>query len=567
MRRHLLAATVLLLGAAELSAADPQLPPIVFQAQSVGRIFDAFRTAANLAGGEKAAKSINKTLQEMFGEKGLEGLDLNRPIVGYVILAPKPEDITAVIALPVVGEKEFLELCDRINRVKMKVDEKDKTLYHLPPLNPRYKAMLRLMDGYAYIAYGFNPAKHIEAKALVPMPKLFDPSETGIFAGRAYFDRIPDEVKKAAPSLFAEVKKTMFGGSWGNVIRVFRFPGEQMAASKLVDEQIDKLLARLAKLSSGADILSVRLNLDPQAGAFVAETAIKPKPGSELARMIAAWKPTTNRFGAIAAHPDTVFGLRTRLPLFLEELQTAANGTVEGLAKAGSLVAPADARPTIDELVKGIVRTVKSGEVDIAVAVRGPDKDGWFTAVGALAFEDPSNLEKELRKYIEKEAPREVQDNLKWNAASVEKVNIHTFKIPAGGGFFFGKQFGDAPVMAFAFAPRGVYFAMSPDPVPVLKDALTQKPVEAPVVDLVANHARVRKLIRKMAPNAAEAARVEEWFGKEDKLASIASLSVAGGTELTIKFTLDMRGIPRIFLHSFGVAESSIETPVPPGKY
>src|SRR6516164_892959 len=166
MRSGLVVLAALLFTTAPAIAADP---PIVFQVQPVGQVLDELRAAGGMVAGEKGTKAVNKIVKSIFGEKGLEGFAITRPVVGYVILAPKPEDITAVIALPVVGEKEFLTLCDRVNRDKVKVDTQDKTLYHLPPLDPRYKALMRFSNQYAYIAYGFNPAPHIEAKALIPL--------------------------------------------------------------------------------------------------------------------------------------------------------------------------------------------------------------------------------------------------------------------------------------------------------------------------------------------------------------------------------------------------------------
>src|SRR5262245_16578895 len=111
MRIGLLAVAAVLLGAPTTFADDPPLPPIVFQTQPAGRLFDDLRTAVNLIGGEKGVKALNNGFKEMLGEKGFEGMDYGRPIVGYVVLAPKPEDITAVVALPITDEKAFLDLC------------------------------------------------------------------------------------------------------------------------------------------------------------------------------------------------------------------------------------------------------------------------------------------------------------------------------------------------------------------------------------------------------------------------------------------------------------------------
>src|SRR4051812_40965501 len=118
--RYALVAVVATLVAPAGFAADPPTPPITFQTHSIDRVLSDLRAAADLVGGEKAVKAVNKEIKDTFGEKGFEGLDINQPVVGYVVLAPKPQDITAVIAFPVTGEKEFLALCDRANSVKHK---------------------------------------------------------------------------------------------------------------------------------------------------------------------------------------------------------------------------------------------------------------------------------------------------------------------------------------------------------------------------------------------------------------------------------------------------------------
>src|SRR4051794_21511031 len=107
MRYAFVLAAATLFAPAALRAADPApaLPPITFQTQPVNRLLDDLRAAADLIGGEKAVKALNNGLKDKFGEKVFHGLDLQRPIIGYVTLAPKPEDTVAVLAFPVTGEK------------------------------------------------------------------------------------------------------------------------------------------------------------------------------------------------------------------------------------------------------------------------------------------------------------------------------------------------------------------------------------------------------------------------------------------------------------------------------
>jgi hypothetical protein len=561
MRSGLFALTALLLSTAPTLAADP---PIVFQVQPLGRVLDDLRTAANLVGGEKAVMAVNKKIKDTFGEKGLEGFDIGRPIVGYVILTPKVEDTTAVIALPITGEKEFLDLFERATGEKPAVDPKDKTLYSLPAPG-QAKALMRFSNQYAYIAFGMNPEAHIEAKALVPMPNLFDPAERGLVAARLYFDRIPDGVRKVASELVEDVKKKLT--SPGGLGRGFGIGQQEMQLLKPAMVEIDNLVDRYMKLAAGADVLAARLYLDPQAGNFVAEAALTGKPLSDLSKSIAAYKNPPNKFAALASHPDTVVGFKTRLPLFEPELRAAAAVGLDAMHKEFAKNAPEVGKAALEELFKGLIRTAKTGEFDIAMGVRGPDKDGWFTMVGAVAFEDPAALETEFKKFVLKQAPQDVVDAIKWDAAKAGNVSIHTWTMKPGGFSDPSKVFGgDNCIVSFAFAPHGIFAAMGPDSVSTIKDAIAVKPVGSPDLDVVLNPARMRKFIHKIAPDDRETPMIEDLFGKEDKLGSVASVTVEGGKELKLRFTMDLRVLPRMVLMAFMGRPAFEDVPVPEKK-
>lgn len=549
MRTGLFVVAALVL-ASPVSAADPQLPPITFQAQPAGQVLDQFRIMAEQVGGEKGVKAFNTGLKGMFGEKGLEGLDINRPIVGYVILAPKPQDITAVIALPVEGEKEFLAFCDRINKDKLKADEKDKSLYHLPPLDPRYKALLRFSEGYAYIVYGFNPAPHAGAKALVPMPKLYDPGERGLIAARVHFDRIPADVKAAAPVLLKEVRETLFpdrGGGRGG-IGFFGIGQQEAALFKPLGEEIEKLVTRYVKLADGGDVLSARFYLDPQADALVAEATLTAKPGSELAKKIGAYKTAPNKFAGLLNHPDVVAGFATRLPLFEPELRAGAAGAFGEFAKEAAKNAPPEPRGMFEELLKGFARAAKKGDFDVSLAVRGPDKKGWFSGVAAVAYDDPAALEKEVKALVKKSAPQAEQDRITWDAAKAGDVSIHTWKQTVGGFFDYTKAFGGEDcVIAFAFAPHGLFGAIGTDPVSLLKDAIAMKPADSALLNAVVNPRGILQIIEKVSNEGNQ--RAAAVLGKGDKPLPAARLTVEGGKELKATFTINLRLLPRMLMY------------------
>ena len=533
MRHALVLAAAVLLTPLTLRAADP--PPITFQTHPLDRVLNDLRAAADLVGGEKAVKAVNASIKEKLGEKGFEGLDITKPVVGYVVLAPKFEDTVAVVAFPVSTEKEFLGFCERWNG-GAKPKDLGKGLYEVPPLFPELKGRMRFADGYAYVAAGKKPDGALDEKALVPVAKLYDPGEKAVLAGKLHFDRIPAEVKKAIPLWLATVKKDIEddlgnAGPFGVIGRI--------AKAALPD--LEKMIARYLVLLGGADTLALRVGIDVPTSDLAVEATLTPKPNTLLAKAVADRKPTTNKFADLLT-PDTAFGFKTRLPFFNDELRAAATKALEEGQKA---IPAGGGKDLTDELFKGLIRTVKTGEFDVVGGVRGPDKDGEFTLVAGVAFEDTAALEKEFRKYVTDSAPADEVDRFKWDAAKADKVNIHTYKPPTGGFIDITKPFGgEKALAAFAFAPKGVLLVLGPDPIPVMKTALAVKPVDAPVLDVVLNPARVVKFVEKVGGTAGE---TEKQLGKEDKLVSATSLRVTGGKDLTVKYAINLRLLPRLY--------------------
>ena len=538
-------------------AAGPADPPITFQSQPINRVLDDFRAAADLIGGEKAVKAVNAAIKDRLGDKGFAGLDLDRPVVGYVTLAPKPEDIVAVVAIPFTAEKDFLALCERFNGSAPK--DLGKGLFQLPPLDPRYKALMRFSDRYAYISYGANPEPALDAAALVPANKLYDPAEQAVVAAKFHFDRLTPEVKLAVPTYAKEIKKEL--GLDGDGLRIFGFGRQEAAIFKPMIDEVEKLFARYVLLLTGGDVATLKLNLDVPTGGLSVEAVLKPKADTALAKAIAARKPTGNQFGGLLT-ADTAAGFKTRLPLFNDELKMGAVKALEEGRKQANL--NGNEKDFMDEIFKGLTRTAKTGEADVVGGIRGPDKNGDFTAVVAFAFEDPAAVAKEWKAFVEKDAPADEQARFKWDADKAGTVAIHTYQFVGGRGFFgdIGKPFGgEKCLVAYAFAPKGVFVVIGPDPIPVLKTALAVKPADSPVLDVVLNPVRMKKFVEKTGGNGLQA---ENALGKEDKLLSAMSLKVDGGKELTATFTLNLRMLPRALVADDFEAEKA--EPIPPEK-
>lgn len=553
MRMGMLATAFTLMFAPSLAvAADPA---IVYQTQPLGRLLDDMRALVQSVGGEEAAKSFNKDIKRSLGDKGFEGFDLNRPIVGYVDVPADPMDAVAVVCFPITGEKEWLEFCERWNKSKPKA-LKDG-IFEVPPPNPQFKAAMRIVEGYAYIATGMkDPARVLDAKTLVPFAKIYDGADVALMAGRIYFDRVPKELRTQAKQGLEQLKKMVAG--------VGMQPGVEVAFfAKLLLEPSLKLANRYLDLSEGAKDAKLSVNLDAFTGDVAAELTVTPVEGSPLDKVISGMKPSTNRFAGIIGL-DAAAGIKLRLPLDIPEVQAAAIAGLEALQKEANNNAFPPMKGIVDELLKGLIRTVKTGEMDGAAVLRGPAKDGTFTASMGIAFDDPSGVEKELKKVIESLAPQEFKDTIKWDADKANGVSIHTFDISKSPGEprEIKAIFGNNVMFAFAFGPKASYAAIGPgaEAVAALKVAMAAKPVPAPAVDFAYNADKILKLATTIEPQGAML--IEKMIGKQDKLISALSWTTTGGKELKVKVNLNVK----LFGSGLGVSRSATFEPVQPAK-
>lgn len=541
MRLRLLAPLVALLAAAGPAAAAD--PAVVFQTQPVGRVLNDARVIATTLAGPKEAGSIDAAIKEKLGPKGFAGLDLNRPVLGYVHLPADPAKAVGVLVVPVTEEKAFLGFFERLTGTAPKAG--DGGLYTIPAGDPGPTVVLRFGDGHAYLASGAkgggDPAAVLAKDALVPTAKLYDPADQSLLAVRVHFDRLPKELRGQAKDLLGAAK--LAAGT-------IPFPPEvEEPAGKAVGEAL-KLAERWLKLSEGAKEVAVRVSVDAAAAELGAELAVVPLPGSELGKEIAARRPTTNRFAGLVT-PDAALGFTTRLPFFNDETKAAAGHGLDAAIKATDGFG-GNAGGLFVEVLKGAKRTVATGEFDIASVVRGPDKNGLFTNVQAVAFDDPAAVEKALKTLIENDAPEEIRRAVKWDAEKIGAVRVHVLdfaKLNQAQGAFGPefKMFGgaDAKLMV-AFAPTAVYFAIGPDAAAELRRALALRPAEAPVADVVLNPSRMIKLMTVGGAPARETDEIAKTFGTDDRPVTLGHLTVTGGADLRVTGRLSIRAFKSV---------------------
>jgi hypothetical protein len=337
----------------------------------------------------------------------------------------------------------------------------------------------------------------------------------------------------------------------------------QMPLPPGVADALGDAMASLQKfnvqMTREGDVAVVRVLYDQAAADVVFETTLKAKPGTALAREIAARKPTVNRFAGLVGDA-TAAGLLAQVPTFTPEVRDAIASALDAARKGAAQEAPPEYRAAADEALAGLARTVKSGEFDLGAVLNGPDKDGHFTVVAGVSFDDPSKLEKELRA-LHKSAPEGVRDLIKLDAAKAGDVSVHQAEVGPTLPPDVQKVFGEKASVCLAFAPKAIHVTFGPAAVEAIQAAAAAKPAEAKALDLVVNPARAQKLAAAVNPQAGE--MVAKGLGTDDKRVSALSVSVEGGDQLRVRFAVALKVIPRAIAQGVGAFAAGASPPQP----
>jgi hypothetical protein len=558
--RFLPAAAAVLALAIPAAAQAPKAdgPAVTVQTAPLGKLLEDVKSIVRTVAGDGPVKQMEESIKEGLGEKGFTGLDLLRPPAGYVDLEKvkdleDPKDLSGFLLVPVTDEKEFVEFLKRINLEVEPVAGKDG-LYRLDPKDEPAEFPVRMRfaaDRYAHI--GFNVRDDaMAADKLVQAAKLIDPAERGLLAYTVHISRLPKALTEQSDKQVEQATDQLKD-----------LPLPPGAADALGD--VFKSFSRInEQMYSQGEVAVLRLFYDQASAEVGYEMGLKARPGTALAKEIAARKPTTNRFAGLAGG-DTAAGILAQLPTFTKELQDAIASGLDAGRKMAAQEAPEEYRAVIDEALAGLGRTVKSGEFDLAAVVNGPDAGGKFTVVVGVSFDDPSKLETELRA-LHKNAPEEIRNMIRLDDAKAGDVSIHRMAV----GLFLPPEvqavFGDKASICLAFAPKGIYLSFGPAAVDTIKSAVAAKPAESKALDVLVNPSRVQKLAAAIDPQAGQG--VAQAIGTADERVSALSLTVEGGGELRFRLAVALKLIPRAIGFFADVSESApgAAAPVPAAR-
>jgi hypothetical protein len=543
MRLRLMIALASLFGFSLSAQAEPPKPTLIVAAKPVTRLVSDYREMVRLVGDEAAVKEFENELKGLVGEQGFDGIDLNRSLAAYATVTEKIEQSSLVVVIPVTGEKNFLALLDRMKAKPEAVKDK-KGLYKLElplPLPIPVPSVVQFVEGgWAYV--GINTEDVADANKRLPAAQLVDEADQSLFSVKLFPGRFPEKVLKSwldAVDMQAAALKGFIGAG-----------GPPPHVTKMITtflEEGPKLLHRYGEtgLKEALEV-GVQFRFDVATGDTVTELTLVPKPGSQLAKEIAAKGAVTSRFAGLIPKTAAVSAV-TKVPVFARELQdivSAIVGALEGELK--DLHLPEPFRPVVEELAKGVTEGIKKGNLDVATALVGPDKDGKFTWLAAVTLADTAALEKTVREAAK--SPEYAKD-FEFDVAKDNGVAIHKVPLSKVLPEDFLREFvpllGEKPLSYVAFTKDAAFLTFGTDALAQIKAAVQVKPSAGPVLEIGSNMHRLHKMIHQLNEQAAGA--FAKHMGTEDKPVTMLRVTEEGGKTLKVKAVLNVRYIPKFF--------------------
>jgi hypothetical protein len=534
-------AAALLLAVAPLSAAPrpgekPEGPAVVGQAKSFNELLAMTKAIVRNVGGDELYKMFEKEALPDLDPGKLPGIDPKRPFGLYGLLDADVTKWRGVLLIPVTTERDFIDMLDKFD-IKTTPGKEAGTYDVVVPPDVPFPVAMRIHKQYAYVALGGFDV--LETKVILDPKEVISDKEKAA----AYLSIRPDRMTPETRKFLL----TQFGEQTDNLREMIPQPELKDAF-----QQVQRLAARWLKqtFEEGKEI-ALRLDADTKTGEVFTELTIEGLPKSALSAAFAKRPPTRNAFASLAGE-DYAHRVFLSAPLFADEVKDAAVKLVEFLSKEavqGVAGAPPEAVALVEAAFKSLKATLESGELDLAAAIRGPNKDGFYTAVGAVHCKESAQLEKAVRAAV-KIMPERERGFFKFDAGKVGDVSVHEIDMTSEAGEPAKKVFGEGQKAHFVFGKEAIYATYGPDGMKLLKEAMAAKPGPAPVFDSESNGKKAAELMKRIIPDRNPNAGVAIRAGWFESMTTGMRVTVEGGDRLKVRMSYNM-GMMLMF--GFGV--------------
>jgi hypothetical protein len=471
----------------------PSGPHIVGQAKSFNELLDMLKAMVKNVGGDAIYKEFEAHMLPDLDPKKLPGIDPKRPFGLYGKVDGKLENCRGVILIPVTSEKDFVDMLENFHIQTVK--GKDPGTFDIVvPADFPIPVSVRIYKEYAYVAFGGFDI--LDTKVILDPKDVINDKEKAALFISIRFDRIPTDAKKALLGILREQVENL---------------KEMIPDADLKDvfASVEKLGMRwLRILAEEGKELAIRIDADPKTGLMFADLTVEGMPKSPLAETFAKRTPTKNAFASLAGD-DYAQRLFITAPLFADEAKEALAKLIDYGSKhmiqeaSRGNGAPPEILALIEAGFKSLKATVESGDMDLAAAIRGPNKEGFYTAVGAVHCKEGAQLEKALKAAV-KVFPEPIKGYFKMDAGKIGDAVVHEIDMSSEAGEIPKKIFGKGQTAYFSFYKDVLYAAYGPDGMKLMKEAMAAKPMPAAVLDSSGDPKKTADLMKKIMPDRPE---------------------------------------------------------------
>ena len=391
-------------------AAEPAAKPsLELRVKSIEDLAESLGYVVKISGQEDTGKQIEGIVKAFAAEaKGFEGINLTKPIGGYVTISENVGDSPIVLMLPIADSESFVALLKDKASLELK---QDGDVYTTNVPNIPFPVHFRIANDYAY--FTIREAKSIDKAKLISPKDFFTGKQASAASLVMYVERIPADLRKAAYGQIELQLKEMAKQDVGE-------PAEKLFRAYLVD-----LAAEIGKvLFSDAKSIAINFDIKPKADDITLDLTVTPKDGTTLAKNLMLWSDRPSKVAAIAGekNPIASLGLNFALPPESGEKLTKLYTSLAELSienKAG------DELDIIKEVFESFLPTVKKGDLQLGVAVQ--DAGEKAAIVAGLGAKDGNKVEmiaKKLAQFVPEEAAK-----LSFSIESANGLNLHNVQV------------------------------------------------------------------------------------------------------------------------------------------
>jgi len=517
----------------------PSGPAIIGQAKSFNDLLDMTKAMVKTIGGDALYKEFEKNALQDLDPKKLPGIDPKRPFGLYGIVNGKFEDCRGVLLIPVSSEKEFIDMLGEY-KIDIAKSDKEAGVYDVAtPEDFPIHVSFRVHKGYAYVALGGSDV--ISAKTILDPKDVINEKEKASIFLSLRFDRIAADAKKSLLAIIRDQLEQLKE----------QIPEVELKEAKEAFHAAEKLAMRYLKMlfDEGKE-LAIRVDADVKTGELFADITVEGMPKSPLAETFAKRQKNMNAFASLAGD-DFAQRIFITAPFFADEAREAYVklidwGNKEMIRAVGRGNTPPESLGLVDAIFKSLKATVESGEMDLAAAIRGPNKEGFYTAVGAVHCKEGAQLEKAIREAV-KILPEPEKSYFKFEAGKIDGVVIHEIDMSAEAGEIVKKIFGKGQTAYFGFGKNALYAAYGPDGMKLMKEAINAKPGPAAVLDTTSDPKKAKDLFAKIMPPG-DPNGPGMSLGWLESATSGLKITVEGGDKLRIRVSYNMGTLMFFFM-------------------